>query len=451
MYSILFIGVLIVLGGLIAYVGDNFGRKIGKRKVSIFGLRPRYTSILITIITGVLITSFTLSTFIVFSKTARIAFFGLTKTLNELSEKRSQLKILKSRINESERMMRKILEENKKRLRQKQEELDLIVGDVNLKIAEFNRLKKEVEKVKEEREKIFSEKVEIENLLVLSQKNLQEANRDIAELISKKSNLEKIIEASKEEIDNLSSLKNTLEDEVKELTKKVKEDASTLLQTRSKILNEKVIFFIDQLIAYLPLRNNVPPAEAIALFNSFISLLNKEAGEKGAKYGDNKRVIIILRENELYELARNLPKEDNSRGIVVRFFSATNVIVGEPLVIKWDVVIDKLVYRKEEVIVWKVVESNLSRDKIQNILDDLLIFVGEKARKDGILPDVNTGNVGYFLLGKLVDLVDRIRYLGGCIVEVVSAEDTYSSDKLNIKFNVTKSDSLEDRKRRRYE
>jgi len=39
----------------VAYLGDIVGTRIGKRRISLFGLRPRHTSSVITVITGILI------------------------------------------------------------------------------------------------------------------------------------------------------------------------------------------------------------------------------------------------------------------------------------------------------------------------------------------------------------------------------------------------------------
>ena len=52
--------ILAVVGGLIAFIGDKLGSKIGKKKLSVFGLRPYYTSVLMTVITGVLIAATTI-------------------------------------------------------------------------------------------------------------------------------------------------------------------------------------------------------------------------------------------------------------------------------------------------------------------------------------------------------------------------------------------------------
>ena len=36
-----------IVGGLIAYLADKMGSKIGKKRMSVFGLRPKHTSILL--------------------------------------------------------------------------------------------------------------------------------------------------------------------------------------------------------------------------------------------------------------------------------------------------------------------------------------------------------------------------------------------------------------------
>ncbi|HBS58399.1 MAG TPA: DUF3084 domain-containing protein, partial [Firmicutes bacterium] len=43
MFGISLIAVLAVMGGMIAYIGDKIGTKVGKRKLSVFGLRPKHT------------------------------------------------------------------------------------------------------------------------------------------------------------------------------------------------------------------------------------------------------------------------------------------------------------------------------------------------------------------------------------------------------------------------
>ena len=86
MYGIFLIIVLVITGGAIAFIGDKLGSKVGKKRLSIFGLRPKHTSILVTIITGIMITSTTLGIMSVVSENVRTALFGMEKLNKEMAE-----------------------------------------------------------------------------------------------------------------------------------------------------------------------------------------------------------------------------------------------------------------------------------------------------------------------------------------------------------------------------
>ena len=76
-YGWIMLLILAVMGGVIAYLGDKIGSRVGKRKIKLFGMRPKYSSILITIITGVSIAAVTLGVMSVLSQNVRIALFGM--------------------------------------------------------------------------------------------------------------------------------------------------------------------------------------------------------------------------------------------------------------------------------------------------------------------------------------------------------------------------------------
>src|SRR5207237_10191276 len=59
MWTALALIMTVLMGGIIAYNGDLIGRKYGKKRVTLFNLRPKHTAILITSVTGVLISAFT--------------------------------------------------------------------------------------------------------------------------------------------------------------------------------------------------------------------------------------------------------------------------------------------------------------------------------------------------------------------------------------------------------
>lgn len=49
---IAFLILFVILGGVIAVVADNLGRKFGKKRLSVFGLRPKHTATLVTFFAG---------------------------------------------------------------------------------------------------------------------------------------------------------------------------------------------------------------------------------------------------------------------------------------------------------------------------------------------------------------------------------------------------------------
>ena len=91
MYGVLLILVLIVTGGAIAFIGDRLGSKVGKKRLSLFGLRPRHTSIIVTIVTGILITTTTLGVMTAVSKDVRTALFGMEKLNRTMRETKANL------------------------------------------------------------------------------------------------------------------------------------------------------------------------------------------------------------------------------------------------------------------------------------------------------------------------------------------------------------------------
>ena len=83
---------LFVIGGIIAYIGNFVGRYIGKRRLTLFNLRPRYTAIAITVISGILIALSTLIVVLLVSQDARTALLGLEQLKQEINQKSLELK-----------------------------------------------------------------------------------------------------------------------------------------------------------------------------------------------------------------------------------------------------------------------------------------------------------------------------------------------------------------------
>ncbi|HRU32191.1 MAG TPA: DUF3084 domain-containing protein, partial [bacterium] len=167
---------LIVISGVIAFAGNYVGRRAGKKRISILGIRPYYTSMIITVITGVLITTITLIILINVSSSMRYALESkerLQETINLLSQKlsstQSELSIRADELSAAIEYQKK-LEKN-----------------IQNQIEKVESLEKEVKKLDtalKEREKKLEEK----------ELSLEENKRKLNDLEAQREKLEKQIE-----------------------------------------------------------------------------------------------------------------------------------------------------------------------------------------------------------------------------------------------------------------
>ncbi|MGC8777510.1 MAG: DUF3084 domain-containing protein [Candidatus Caldatribacteriaceae bacterium] len=143
---------VILLSGVIAYLGDILGRRIGKRKLSLLTLRPRYTAILISIVTGVLIAGVTLAILSLASRDVRTALFGMVELKQQLED-----------------LNRQVLERNVEL-----ENTRKTIADYQAKVAELEAREKELQTSKitlEEQAKVLEKSVKE---LETQRKTLQE-------------------------------------------------------------------------------------------------------------------------------------------------------------------------------------------------------------------------------------------------------------------------------------
>jgi uncharacterized protein (DUF3084 family) len=82
---------ILVLGGVIATLGDRIGTRVGKARLSLFNLRPRNTATVVTIITGSLISASTLGILFATSGSLRDGIFELDSILRKLRIARSDI------------------------------------------------------------------------------------------------------------------------------------------------------------------------------------------------------------------------------------------------------------------------------------------------------------------------------------------------------------------------
>ncbi len=86
---------LLVLGGVLSTLGDRLGSRVGKARLSLLGLRPKRTAVVITVLTGSLISALSLGLLLLVSRQLRVGLFELNDLQNRLRSSRSDLKTSK--------------------------------------------------------------------------------------------------------------------------------------------------------------------------------------------------------------------------------------------------------------------------------------------------------------------------------------------------------------------
>ena len=82
---------LLVLGGVLSTLGDRLGSLVGKSRLSLFNLRPRKTAVLITVMTGSLISALSLGLMLLVSQQLRVGLFELDRIEHRLRDSRTSL------------------------------------------------------------------------------------------------------------------------------------------------------------------------------------------------------------------------------------------------------------------------------------------------------------------------------------------------------------------------
>jgi len=137
-YSVIVILALLAFGGVAAYLGDILGYRLGKRRLSLFGMRPRTTARVVGIVAGILIPTVTIIVGASFSENVRIALW-------QIGSLRKQLGTLQSEVNKAENR----LEVSQKQRDSAREEADKATEEVDLTRADLEQADAALESAEE--------------------------------------------------------------------------------------------------------------------------------------------------------------------------------------------------------------------------------------------------------------------------------------------------------------
>ena len=146
---------LLALGGVLSTLGDRLGSRVGKARLSLFRMRPRRTAVVITVLTGSLISAVSLGLMLLVSERLRTGLFELDQLEERLANGRRQLATSQrqlatsqaelNRAEQGKREAQTRFEQAQARASQLRRELAPLLAQRNQLEAERSRLSREVQ------------------------------------------------------------------------------------------------------------------------------------------------------------------------------------------------------------------------------------------------------------------------------------------------------------------
>lgn len=376
MFGVSLILLLAIMGGVIAFLGDKLGSKIGKKRLSVLGLRPHYTSILMTVISGICIAAVTMGILTGASQEARTALFGMNKLKAELTS----------------------LAADKTKMEAELQEQTAKVADLHQKIDLAN-----------------TEKNLAQAKLTDVQSNYQEAQARL--------------DSAEGQVQSLQASKNNLKTEIGQL----EEATAKLREGLTAIREGDVVFRSGEVLYSGVLKAGLPAAQNKGQMDEFLALANGRILDRLQAKEDLQ--ALWLPQDMVEEALKVIGSAKGS--IYVRVCAAGNIISGELAVSRLELVLNKLIFTDGQKLLTQQISVDIATTQPEQALLAFLKEVNKVSVGAGIIPDPITGKVGQIEAKEMEAVSQKIRTLGGKVkLTAYARQDIYVSGPVLLKVEV---------------
>ncbi len=486
---------IVALGGVIAFFADRLGRVLGKKRLTLFGMRPRYTATLITIVSGILIPVVTVAIVMAVSSDVRQWLQEGQNAIREAETKRSEVRALTferdRRIQENEaldrqnralseqlRATRGQLEELKKRaagfekqaaeaqrrmasLNRQVAQLIVKVGATENDLRERTAELKETERKKEETQRSYDQlnqeiKDSYEENIRLQRDNerlLGDATRlqrSVEGLEREKTSREAEVAAMTEKSEKLAgelsqaqgSLDRTLQD-----LRKMEQELLDLIPISTSSRLHPLMYGRGDEVARLAVPAELTAQQARMELSRLLRAARIEAEKRGAKGTRNIPSAGLM--TRIVE-GESLSTEEQERRLVERLgglgeplvlvaTATVNTFEGEPVAldVKW--FRNPQVFRQGELVAETRVDGTAP---FSAILSQFTAFlhdkVRERARQVGMVPlQGRDESFGTVTNDEILEVVRQVREEGRLArLQAFAEVDTRAGDTLHLVFRV---------------
>lgn len=426
---ILILAVLVV-GGVIATVGDRIGTRVGKSRLSLFNLRPRKTATLITIITGVLVSASTFGILLAANDQLWKGVFDLERierrlkrtreALDQVSQQRDQVEQQKTQIDNQLRQARsnqlsasRELASTQRRLGETNQSLQTAVNERTRAQAATARTQANLSRTQAQLSTVSQQALTLRSEISQLQ---TDRDRVIAERQEEIRARDVVIQQREARLRQLETQQDYLAQEVLRL----EQVAQGLRQGNVAILR-------GQVLATAVVRI-VNPTAAQQAVDQLLREANRQAVLR-ARPGTQEQIVQITRQ----EVEQIIDRIDDGQDYVVRIFAAANYLVGETQIqVFADVVRNQVVFLAGDVVAAASLDpSTISGDQIQQRINLLVAAANFRARSLGILTD----SVQVSSAQSLIAFIEQVRQLKQPIeLKAVTTSITYTAGPLKLEL-----------------
>jgi len=424
--TFLALAVFVAMCGFIAYWGDLLGRRMGKRRLSLFGLRPRYTAIVTTTITGMLIAVCTIVVMATVSQRVKLLMIQGDQILRERGIIRQQYEATKHEYDKATRELGR----QRGFAARARKEADEAITQRDKMVKEIARITRELRRLKAD---LRSNQI----ALIRTERQLRSANKEIEHRRVEIADAKK--EIARLEWQRTKIIQSYFEEQLQETARYAELRENPIIFRQYQEIARKVIKCAQ---SQMDIR-----ADVLALLYD----ADRRARAAGAKVGDDGRAISMLakefkgrflKESETIDaIVDNIASGSGS--VVLLILSVGNSFEGEPVLVDFSRPYYNLrVYSAGGEVARTTIDGSQSEGRI---LESLILFLGNEVRAAaigrGIIPTTDESgrpSVGQIGWDELFDLADRIKTAGKpVVVRAIADKETWSGDSLPTRLIVS--------------
>jgi len=456
-YTIIALIVLTATGGLIAWLGDIIGYRLGKRRSSLFGLRPRTTARVVGIVVGAALPLIGLGVAALGSSYVQDALFNI----QHLRDQQRLLSVQVGDLHRAATDARANAEQAQQQAETLQQQTRKLYGQVAGLKERVVELQAARERLQAEAKRISVELKRARSELQQSKAMLNQARADKEALRRKRDSLQAEVDSIERQLESTQGqvevVRRELENKKREL-QPVQEELELKLERLNKLQVElknldaalqgweqavygPKLFDAGEELGRIVIRSDQTVEQIESSLWENVVLASKMVRARGieieegrairvlAPIPEGKRLGEVSEDRIIVAVARKI-KEGQEDSYIVSMKVLATVFAAqpepEPVPVILVVIPNSLVYKRGETIVRLQIDGSLSRDKVFAQVWSILSRLRSEAQQQGILPHPETGQYGDVPAEQLLSALDQLLAAGKPqTVRAIAAEDVY--------------------------